>query len=76
MILAWNHQLQRLSNLAFDIITNEMYDQYDLENSDWHESDMKAKIVIFQIAIVRLMLFCSSTQPDLVQIASVARMLS
>ena len=25
-----------------------MYDQYDLENSDWHESDMKAKIVNFQ----------------------------
>ena len=37
-----------IKSLAFDIITNEMYDQYDLENSDWHESDMKAKIVIFR----------------------------
>ena len=25
-----------------------MYDQYDLENSGLHESDMKAKIVIFE----------------------------
>ena len=37
-----------VKSLAFDIITNEVYDQYDLENSDWHESDMKAKIVNFQ----------------------------